>query len=195
VGLGAGQTFRRKENSLTSSKPEHRNIQPSQPRARKSNLVVKTENAGSVDAAATCLISSILPYYAGRHLQLVLSQLRADKNTLKTDKAKSFFTRPSSNVLLKFLRFTDPGECGPLSRAEVYGNCYSGRRRPVLVTCRAKCRLAIDARIPGLTPAHIYDFFPHVHAGTENRWTLCAIPSSHDSSSEGYIRDSVLFGS
>ena len=105
------------------------------------------------------------------------------------------FLTPPSNVLLKFLRFTDPGECGPLSRAEVYGNCYSERRRPVLVTLRAKCRLAVDARMPGHTPAHIHDFFPHVHAGIGNRWTVCAIPSSHDSSSEGYIRDSVLFGS
>jgi len=65
----------------------------------------------------------------------------------------------------------------------------------VLVTLRAKCRLAVDARMPGHTPAHIYDFFPHVDAGIENRWTLCSIPSSHDNNSAGYIRDSVLFGS
>lgn len=105
-----------------------------------------------------------------------------------------FVTHPP-NVLLKFLRITDSGECGPLSREEVHGNCYSGRRRLVLVTLRAKCRLAVDARMPGHTPAHIYDFFPHVHAGIENRWTLCVIPGSHDSNSEGNIRDSVLSGS
>lgn len=105
------------------------------------------------------------------------------------------FLTPPPNVPLKFLRITNSGECGPLSRAEVYGNCYSGRRRPVLVTLRAKCRLAVDARMPGHTPAHNYDFSPHVNAWIENRWTLCAIPRSHDNNSEDCIRDSVLFGS
>lgn len=105
------------------------------------------------------------------------------------------FLTPPPNVLLNFLRFTDSGECGSLSHAEVYGNCYSGRRRPVLVTLRAKCRLAVDARMARHTPAHIYDFSPQVDAGIKNGWTLCAIPSSHDSNSEGYVRDSVLFGS
>jgi len=99
------------------------------------------------------------------------------------------FLTPAPNAL-KFLRFADYIECGRLPRAEVYGNCYSGRRWPVLVTLRAKCRLTVDARMPGHTLAHIYDFSPHVDAGIENRWTLRAIPSSNDSNSEGYIRDS-----
>jgi hypothetical protein len=60
----------------------------------------------------------------------------------------------------------------------------------VLVTVRAKCRLAVDGTPPGHPSAHIYDFSPHVDAGVENRWTqeaVCAIPGSHDSNSEGYI--------
>ena len=120
------------------------------------------------------------------------------QRALKTDKTKSFVARPYPSLPLRRMLFSSSFyscECGPLSRAEVYGNCYSGRRRSVLVTLRAKCRLAVDVGTPGHTPAHIYDFSPHVNIGIENRWTLCAIPSSHDTNIEGYLRGSVLFGS
>jgi hypothetical protein len=108
-------------------------------------------------------IKKILPNYVGRHFQWSLP-------TKDTENGKdeilfhTHFLTPPPNVL-KFLCFAESGECGPLSRAEVYGNCYSGRRRPVLVTLRAKCRLAVDVPMTGHTPAHIYDFSPHVDAG------------------------------
>jgi hypothetical protein len=118
------------------------------------------------------------------------------QSTLKTDKTKSFFTRPSLPLHRTFFAssFALPI---PVNVAHSRAQKYMGT---VTVDVAGRCWLHCEPSVglqlmPGHTPAHSYDFSPHVHAGKENRWTLCAYPSSHDSNSEGYIRNSVLFGS